>query len=353
MADIRITRNELNDPAIDEVIGLERQFRQATGEAVEDIPTPFYYNPLFYYSLAGLAGGLIAWGTHEPFYSDRESMTPLPFINDFLLFGPVAAFIGLFIGVSYGLSNRNVKQALYCGVVGLGVGLGATVVTTFAANWLYNITATMAVTMSGARHDGIYQPRGVAFFVQTCGRGIAWAIVATGGGVGLGISLKSPHRILNGLAGALVGGLLGGLLFDPIDRFIYGWGEEAATSRGIGIAAIGLLVGFFVGLFENISKEAWFQMLRGPLAGKQFILFKSPMVVGSAPKCDIYIFKDPVIEPCHASITKTGTKYLLRDEGTEAGTFVNGRRIDRYILQPDDFVTIGEAVLKYHERHQS
>lgn len=350
--DIHIGRNELNDPSVDEVLAVEQSLRRTEGEFLENVRTPLYLNPAFYYSVAAMLGALAVWSVQEPFYSD-EAGVAIPFVSDYLLFGPVAASIGIAIGLAYGLSNRNLGRMFYCMAVGLGVGLAATLLTTFAADVLYGVTSTLALNLSDFR-PGMppesLRLKGVAFFIQTTGRGLAWSIVAMGGGLGLGVALKSKKLVLNGLAGGLVGGLLGGLLFDPIHRFVLDWGPEAALSRGIGVVAIGLLVGLFTGIFENLSKEAWFLMLRGPLTGKQFIVFKSPLVIGSAPKSDIYIFKDPDVEPRHAVVTKSGPRYILKDDGGAAGTFVNGRRVDRVVLQANDVVAIGSAVLKYNER---
>lgn len=54
----------------------------------------------------------------------------------------------------------------------------------------------------------------------------------------------------------MIGGLFGGLLFDPIARYIFTESTEAAISRGGGFACIGLCIGLFAGLIENVSKEA-------------------------------------------------------------------------------------------------
>ena len=355
MVDIRISTDDLNDPSIDDALALERSLSRTDGQSIEDVRTPFYLSPVFYYSLAAMIGALAAWGLLEPFYTDGEQGSGIPFISDYLMFGPVAAAIGLAVGVAYGLSNGNLSKAAYCGLLGIGVGLGATIVTTVVADILFGLTSQVAVALYLQNHrmpggSEEFKPTGVSFWILMSGRGLAWAIVAAGGGLSLGIATKSRKLLLNGLAGGMIGGLLGGLCFDPIHRFVLDWGSEAALSRGVGMGAVGLLVGFFIGLFENLSKDAWLLMLRGPLSGKQFVIFKSPMMVGSTPKSDIYLFKDPAIEPHHASIVKSGSRYMIRDEGSESGTFVNGKRVDRYVLQPNDVVSIGETVLKYHER---
>jgi hypothetical protein len=357
MPEIKITAEDLRDPRIDEVINMERAFgRRGDSQMVEDVRTPLYLNPIFYYGVAGLLGGLIVWVIAEPFISDnRAERSPVPFVGDFLVFGPVAGMIGLMVGLTFGISNRNWKQMLYAGVVGLGVGLGVTVITSFIAELLFMLSVTAAATMyfhGVPESDSQFHPRGVPFMLLVCGRGIAWAIISMGAGLGLGIAQRSRKLAMNGLAGGMVGGLLGGLLFDPIGRFICGYGSEADLSRMIGFCAVGALVGIFTGFFENISKDAWFQMLKGPLAGKQFILYKTPMVIGSSPKADIYLFKDPGIEPRHAGVTKSGTRYLIAEEGPGCNILINGTPTGKYVLQNGDLVGIGETVLKYHEKQK-
>jgi len=131
MADIKITRSELADPAIDEVINLEKSLARSGGAFVEDIPTPFYLNPIFYYSLAALAAGLIAWACQEPLMNeaDRREENEIAFISNYMYFGIVAGLLGLAVGLAHGIANRNLKKALYCAAVGLGVGLGASVIS--------------------------------------------------------------------------------------------------------------------------------------------------------------------------------------------------------------------------------
>jgi len=307
-------------------------------------------NPVFYYSLASFVTVLAVWLMLEPFCHDGEQGRSIPFVGDYMLFGPVAGALGLAAGAVYGIVNRNFGQALVCGIIGLGVGLGVTVVTTVIADILYGLTSLLAHKIQGGNGGISGDYTGAAFFVQTCGRGLGWCIISIGGGLGLGVALKSKKLVLNGLAGGMVGGLLGGLLFDPIFRFVSGNVGDGTLSRGIGVAAIGLLVGLFVGLFENISKDAWFVMLQGPLAGKQFVIFKSPMVLGSAPKCDVYLFKDPAIDPKHATVAKSGSRYLLSDGGSANGTSVNGRKVDKHVLQSGDVIALGDTVLRYQER---
>ena len=84
------------------------------------------------------------------------------------------------------------------------------------------------------------------------------------------------------------------------------------------------MVGLFVGMVEQWTKSAWLLMKAGPLAGKQFVVFRNPTVLGSAPKADIYLFKDEAIEPRHALIHDRGGRFEIEDMNTADGTYVNG-----------------------------
>lgn len=368
MADITISKEELNDPAIDDVVNLQKSVQNLSGKNLEEIRTPFYYNPAFYYSFACAIGALACAALSEAFYDERsdrhqmyhsiEEVIVKAVVGDYLLFGPMAGVLGLSIGLIYGAVNRNFKKALHAGLVSMGVALGATILTTIVAEAAYifgSIPVHSIVPQSEQEQRmlrGDYPLYGIAFVIQMSVRAIAWSLVSMSAGIGLGVALKSKKLSLNGFVGGMVGGLIGGLLFDPIHRFI-GFGlDSGAWSRLIACTVVGIFVGLFIGIFENLSKEAWFLMLKGPLTGKQFIIFKSPMLIGSSPKSEVYLFKDPDIAPLHATVTKNGSRFLLKDAGSEKGTFVNGRKIDSYVLQNNDTITIGEAVLKYSEKQR-
>jgi pSer/pThr/pTyr-binding forkhead associated (FHA) protein len=89
------------------------------------------------------------------------------------------------------------------------------------------------------------------------------------------------------------------------------------------------MVGLFVGIVEQWTKSAWLLMKAGPLAGKQFVLFRNPTVLGSAPKADVYLFKDESIEPRHALIHDRGGRFEIEDMDTAEGTYVNGVPVRR------------------------
>ena len=138
-----------------------------------------------------------------------------------------------------------------------------------------------------------------------------------------------------------------GWLFDPISMVFASADGEAWLSRGIGLTLIGLMVGLFVGIVEQWTKSAWLLMKAGPLAGKQFVIFRNPTVLGSAPKADVYLFKDEAIEPRHALIHDRGGRFEIEDMNTADGTYVNGVPVSRQILKSGDQIVLGKTVLEF------
>jgi hypothetical protein len=196
-------------------------------------------------------------------------------------------------------------------------------------------------------------PTGLGLFALMVGRAAAWSLAAIPAGMGQGVALGERKVILNGVVGAMLGGLVGGLLFDPIYLLSPEINGQAIISRGVGFTLIGGFVGLFVGLVEGWTKTAWLLMQKGPLAGKQFILYKDTTVLGSSPKADVYLFKDSAIEPRHATITNRAGRFEIEDSGTPDGTYVNGIPITQARLNDGDQIVLGSTVLEFSMKESS
>ena len=146
--------------------------------------------------------------------------------------------------------------------------------------------------------------------------------------------------------GGAIGAALGGLLFDPIVMLTKG----GAPSRGVGFGLLGLATGVAMGLVESALKDRWLYVTAGPLAGKQFILYKPRTVMGSDQKCDIYLFKDSNIAKEHAIIDLAGSRLMLRAIGD---TFVNGQPVRQQALMSGSIIQIGRYAFRYQERQRN
>lgn len=346
---IRISENDLHAPEVDSYVELQNYLQRDVGP-MSDQPwlIRVIYANWFYLAICAMAGALVGWGVLEPWFDDNrpdDEADPVAF----LLFPVVASSIGLFLGAAEGLICRNPLRAVRCGAVGLGVGFVGGLVALVPTGMVFSITSEAALSLWDEQ-PGEEMPGGLALLVLIMGRGAAWSIAAIPAGIGQGLALRERKVILNGLVGAVLGGLVGGLLFDPISLVLTTSDGQATYSRAVGFGAIGLFVGLFVGLVEGWTKTAWLLMQQGPLAGKQFILFRDSTVLGSSPKADVYLFKDDAIEPRHAVITNRAGRFEIEDCQTPDGTYVNGIPISRQVLSDGDQIVLGKTVLEFSMR---
>ena len=112
----------------------------------------------------------------------------------------------------------------------------------------------------------------------------------------------------------------------------------------------GMATGIAMGLVESALKDRWLYVTAGPLAGKQFILYKPQTVIGSSQSCDIYLFKDPEILPQHATLELKGSKIHFVANGTAyiAGQPVRGVRV----LENGVILQLGRYGFRYQERQR-
>jgi len=345
-APLKITSRDLAAPEVEDYVASQAYLRRDVS-AVGDqgwVVKVIYAN-WFYLAVCSAAGALAGWACVEPFIDDS---VPEFRAIDIFAFGIVTGFIGLFLGAAEGLMCRNVTRALLCGSVGLGIGLIGGVLLWLPTEIFYVLMSGFAETLAVAKGDE--ELTGIALLVHMMGRAAAWALAAVPAGLGQGIALRERKVVLNGLLGGVLGGLIGGFVFDPIFRALTTADGQATLSRAVGFAVIGLFVGLFVGLIEGWTKAAWLLMRKGPLAGKQFILFKDTTILGSSPKAEVYLFKDDAIEPRHAVIYNRGGRFELEDCNTPDGTYVNGIPIKRQVLRSGDQIVLGKTVLEFSLR---
>jgi hypothetical protein len=345
---IRIETSDLYSPSVNEFVEMQQALRRDTGPIdPQPLLLRVIYSSWFYLAIASGLGAFIGWAVLEPFIEEGpgalRSGFPLAIL---LLFPVVAGGIGVFLGAAEGIMCRNLSRASLCGLVGLGVGFGGGLISIFVGGFIFAIMRLIALEVNGPPPPGAIMPTGLALVILMMGRGAAWAVAAVPAGLGQGLALREKKIILNGIVGGVMGGLLGGILFDPIN-ILFHEGQRATVSRGVGLTIIGLFVGLFIGLVEGWTKTAWLLMRAGPLAGKQFVMFRDTTVLGSSPKAEVYLFKDEAIEPRHALIYNRGGRFEIEDCNTRDGTYVNGMPIKRQALNHGDQVVLGKTVLEF------
>jgi hypothetical protein len=185
----------------------------------------------------------------------------------------------------------------------------------------------------------------IGIAVGVCNLGIQWRMGDRSGG--------ARRKLVNGSIGGSIGGLIGGSLFLvaglALPALLQGQSPVQLISPGfLGFAALGASIGLFVGLARVIMKTAWLRIETGRRAGCEWILSKDVTTIGRAETSDIAIFGDAGVERIHARVILKDDRYLLRDAGTEGGTYLNEQRIaEEAALQPGDCIRVGRSVVRF------
>lgn len=268
----------------------------------------------------------------------------------FLFFALVAGFIGFALGGIDGLICRLYKRALLGALIGFIVGF----IGGFIASFLAGIIYTPFNHFATAEFDSLtnkFSPFG--FVMQLLGRGLSWGACGMAMGLGQGVALRSKKLALYGFIGGILGGLFGGLLFDPIDMILLDpYKPSAHWSRFISLSVIGASVGFMIGFVELLARDTWLRMTEGPLAGKEFLLFKDRVRLGSSPANEIYLFNDKKVSSHHATIRAVGDECEIENHDIVNPVKINNQTVQILRLHHGDQITIGETSFIFEKRQK-
>ncbi|WP_224245868.1 FHA domain-containing protein [Hyalangium gracile] len=85
---------------------------------------------------------------------------------------------------------------------------------------------------------------------------------------------------------------------------------------------------------------------KGPGAGQLMPVKQGPLVIGRASACDLRL-QHPSISRRHAQIMRQGERFVLRDLGSQNGTFVNRVKITSdHDIKVGDELSLGNAVMR-------
>jgi hypothetical protein len=289
----------------------------------------------FYLGLAGLLGTLAGWGIAEPGFVDGLNHTT--HWGNRLMVPLLVGLMCVGFAVADSIVERSTRKTLIRGGLALPLGMALGLLFSVIANVFYQLGLAICV------QAGVQSSHNPAVWIA---RGFAWMVLGCAGGVAYGIIGQSMKKTGYGALGGAVGAALGGTIFDPISFVTHG----GAASRAVGFGLLGMATGIAIGLVESALKDRWLYVTAGPLAGKQFILYKPQTVVGSAQSCDIYLFKDPEILPQHAILQLKGSKVHFIPQGTAyiAGQPVRGTRV----LESGTLIQLGRYGFRFQERQR-
>jgi hypothetical protein len=78
----------------------------------------------------------------------------------------------------------------------------------------------------------------------------------------------------------------------------------------------------------------------------QTVILDHNIFIGRSPSNDI-VLKEPKVSRKHAEVQYVGGKYILMDLESSNGTFVGGKKVAEYTLQPNDEITIGNTKMVF------
>jgi hypothetical protein len=302
---------------------------------------------IYYCSLCGgwaaLAGGELG-----------RLVTPLPSTDAQAVVRMMVVGLGLGLFVGLGLGLVDALMNVSGGRVGV-IALRALVVAG---------VASVSGMIGGAVGQLVKNSTGQELFLLFGWTLMGLLIGASIGAFDLLASLANPsnlggavRKVINGSIGGAAGGLLGGLLYVAIrivlSKLLKTPAENLVSSSSWGFVALGACIGLLIGLAQVILKEAWLRVEAGFRPGREVILAKNEVTIGRAESCDIGLFGDNGIERTHARILRKGKLFLVIDEGTPGGTFLNDQRVTQPTpLRAGDEIRVGRSVIRFGERQK-
>ncbi len=323
-------------------------------------------------TLAGAAAGFLAFAVQQMMHA--EQVTPYGIKNPstirypflFLHFNAVAVitistggFLGFALGAVEGIVVGSPRKLVSGMIIGFILGSFGAMIGFSVGNYVFN------TLLFGQSMEALESRSDLFSFSQlVLARSFGWMCLGALLGLVIGVTNWSFRRAINGLIGGLIGGFLGGFFFEIVAKLMapimsstiamtssnrtY---EAGGPSRAVGFTLLGMLIGLFVNLIDEMSKQAWVRVLVGRNEGVDYIISRPLTILGRDERCDIGLYGDPGIAQQHAAIRNDGGKrHTIIDGGSPVGTLVNGRPIREQLLQDGDLIQIASKRLLFREK---
>jgi hypothetical protein len=363
---IRITSEDLASAAIDERVAEMERARQVA--LVRDVGAPTSKNSgtltaIITLTIGGAIGGFAAF-LFNRFLDAIEFASDNAFVSNVFFTFSMAFFIGIGVSLAQVIGNKTWNKIGIVAAIAVPTALGAGLILGVAAHFVYTIGGDWVYENALEKfYSGEFASEQQALDYTILWnhpvRGFAWLLVGVAAGIAAGAASKSWKRVGLAAAGGAVGGFIGGAIFDFIATDSEG---TEAIAQGVGITLVGTLIGLAASLAEQAAKSRWIEIVRGGLAGKQFILYKSTVSLGSSPQADITLIKDPniasiavqmVVRGNDCYITTTALPEMPGQLSQPSLVTVNGQPLTQATLLKDsDLIALGVTELRFRDRVQ-
>lgn len=307
-------------------------------------------------TLGGLVGGILAFLGQLVLFK-LPGLSTLSEENVFFSNMAFTFILAMSIGAAVSLAdvatNRNWAKLGKVAAIALPAAAGSALLIGLLAHFFYSsaqewlFQSAFEKVLSGELNENTAEDY-VMLRLHPI-RGFAWLLVGISAGIAAGAAARSWKRLGLAAAGGALGGFLGGFVFD----FIAQSDGSEWVAQLVGIALLGTLIGLSTGLLEQAGKSRWIEIVAGGLAGKQFILYKNEVALGSSPSADVTLIKDSRIAPIAAVIRAQGASCAIQEAAGVAGLEVNGTPVSRSDLRDMDLITIGGTQIRFREKASS
>jgi hypothetical protein len=297
---------------------------------------------IYYCAVCGGWAALVTWAVVQ--FTPIGARTEWPIVQGGLIGGVLGLLVAAAIGALDAIQNAvgfapRVLRVGFCLVIGSVGGLAG-----------------------GAVGTGLYE-----VLLQTGTAGgvigmlIGWILcgMLIGSSVGLYDLLRALvskqassaplRKTINGIIGGFLGGLIGGIPFG----LLINPDLPLRSDRAISLVILGMCIGLLIGLAQVVLKEAWLRVEAGFRPGREVLLTKDETTIGRAESCDLGLFGDNQIERLHARISIQNHRYVLSDNSTTSGTYLNDELLrEPTSLRSGDVIRVGKSQIRFGERHK-
>ncbi len=295
---------------------------------------------IYYYFIIGAIGGLIGWyfGTIFGSFVGRDvaaEIFGIGILYDVVFGAILGGIIGIAVSAYDGILNRSFQRFLKFGAVGLLLGASAGAVSLPLIDLFYR-------TLEQATTGGVSNEGNKALLIFLIGS-LCWVLF--GAFVGLGEGVGKGTQAWKGLLGGMLGGLVGGILYE-INRAVnpsINLTEVSFNSHffsAVTFTLLGAAISASVAFVTSALKSAWFEVLDGKLAGRNYDVtkyvdknlgsHKSGIVGSDEWSSHIYLPGDNEVLAHHAEISYTNgspTITVSAEAAKHQTTYLNGRRL--------------------------
>lgn len=214
-----------------------------------------------------------------------------------LLSFPVGELVGLFTDTrapAGDLLQLILGSALWSGSIGLLVGAAILVfdnLRSLRGQWHRDLLGGLPLFFALSFVGGAAGQFAYSFVQNSLTRGIGWALMGAGVGVGVGLLRRDPTQAGRGALGGALGGFVGGFIFDALTLVSSAGG--GSLSRFVGQILMGALIALLMRVVQDALKNAWLLGISsGVYEGKEYPLNTSRVSIGRADSNDIALFRE-------------------------------------------------------------